>query len=195
MVDGDNLERAAKIFHSKAFGDPKVRNLYIVGSTVKGHKVADEPGVSQETDPTGSTIVLNGTDITKYQSDITVTTRSGGKIVNEKQITYFNWKVSALIHTHPRGSDNFSISSSSGSILEDTHYSGDYGLALDGISVYLVPTTTYPLYEMFRLDLLQSDKTNYFDNFKSGQDFMNAVKTTYFIKEGKVIQVFPPHLH
>lgn len=184
----DNFERGARIFRAKTFGDQKVPYLYIVGSTVKGHK-SDDLGVSQETDPSGSTATLNGQNITLYKSTITVTTRRGNVIVSQKEITYHNWQVSAMVHSHPDRHDDYSFGP--GDMLNGKNFGGDYGIAVDGISVYLVPTTgtTVP-YRMFRLDLSPDDNMMYFESVRKAQEYMNEDKKTIYLHEGKVESIY-----
>ena len=184
---GDNMERGARIFRTKAFGDKSVSQLFTVGSTVKGQK-SDQPGVSQEIDPSGSTATLNGKDLTSYKSTRTVVTRRGNVIVSQKEITYQNWQVTAEVHTHPPGNDNFSISA--GDIFRGQTFGGDYGRAVDGVSVYLVSTTWAGVSRMFRLDLTPEDGQNYFRSVREGETFMLLNRQTMYIKDGKVESVY-----
>jgi RHS repeat-associated protein len=180
----NNLERAARIFRTKAFGDQSVPYLFLVGTTVEG-RVSNEPGVSQQTDPDGSKVTLNGKDISEYKSTNTVTTRRGNVIVSKTQITYSNWQVSAMIHTHNAGHDKYSISNP---VELGGTYSGDYGIAADGISVYLVPTNKLgSAYRMFRLDLGPEDRTMYFRSTHAGQDYMEQQKRTIYMSKGKIL--------
>jgi hypothetical protein len=187
--DPGHLERAARIFRAQAFGDKTISNLYVVGSTVTGQK-SKELGVSQETDPSGSTILLNGKDITTYTQPGIRTTRRGTVIIRQEQITLQSWNVSAMTHTHPPGSDRYSIST--GDVMMGGDYGGDFGIAAaGGVSVYLVPTGSYSAYRMFRLDLSPYDRHMYFrDGVREAQDYMDGEKATIFLEAGKVSSKF-----
>ena len=180
----NNLERAARIFRAKAFGDQSVPYLYLVGTTVEG-RVSNEPGVSQQTDPSGSLVILNGKDISEYKSTFTLTTKLGKVILSQKQITYANWQVSAMVHTHNPGHDKFSISNPAE--LGGT-WGGDYGIAADGISVYMVPTVKGGTgYRLFRLDLSPEDRNTYYRTIYDGQDYMESQKKTFYLRNGKIV--------
>jgi hypothetical protein len=141
--------------------------------------------VSQETDPSGSTVSLNGADITKYETtNIETTTRKN--VTKSREITYQNWQVSAMVHTHNDRHDDYSISSD----ILSGQYGGDYGIAADGISVYLVPTTSFAMFTMFRLDLSPDDKTMNFSSVRDGQDYMNQQKKTIYLNGGKVGSIY-----
>jgi len=178
--DPHHFERASRIFHTRAYGDQKISDIYVVGSTVIGQK-STEKGVSQEVNPELSTISLNGIDISNYSLSATETRKRNGLIVSQRQIVYQNWNVSAMVHTHNPGHDKYSIST--GDIMYGGGYGGDYGIAADGISVYLVPTTKPYAYIMFRLDLMPQDRTNYFrGGVSEAQEFMRKQQKTIYLK-------------
>ena len=140
MSDPNKLERAASIFHFDALGDKSRSDLYILGNTVAGQK-STEPGISQEVDPLSSTLSLNGKDISKYTHLVTV------PIFGEIEVK--SWIVSGVIHTHPPGKNNFSISI--GDLLgRGPAYGGDISFPMSGFTTYLVPTGL-PHREMFKL--------------------------------------------
>jgi hypothetical protein len=169
--DPSHFERAARIFHAKAFGDQKISDLYIVGSTVTGRK-SNEPGVSQETDPTGSMVFLNGKALTSYTQPGVATTYRGNTVVNRRRVIVQSWNCSAMAHTHEPGNDKYSISA--GDVMMGGSYGGDFGLAADGISIYLVPTSADAAYRMFRLDLSPYDRKAYFrDGVREAQKYMS----------------------
>jgi hypothetical protein len=63
--------------------------------------------------------------------------------------SFNKWSISGFVHTHPRGDDKFSASRSADFYDPEFPIGGDIGMATRGYNVYLVPTSSSVLRQIY----------------------------------------------